>query len=230
MSSSSSLHVVVAIDGPSGAGKSTVAKQLASVLGYRYVDSGTMYRAVGWVVYSSAESWDDSVAIAALLERTKIEITFLHGRSEVWVNDRQITGDLRGEAVAQAASTVAKQAAVRQVITSQLRRLRCQADLVMEGRDIGTVVFPDATVKFYLDASLEVRAQRRFLEMQQAGQEMPMEHVARAVATRDAQDRSRVLAPLMSASDARVIDTTDFAIDEIVQSMLLGIYQVITTG
>ncbi|MGQ4807130.1 Cytidylate kinase [Candidatus Entotheonellaceae bacterium PAL068K] len=224
MSRSSSSHVVVAIDGPSGAGKSTVAKQLASVLGYRYVDSGAMYRAVGWVVHSSAESWDDGAAIVALLERMKIEITFLHGRPEVWGNDRQITGDLRSEAVARAASAVAKQAVVRQVITSQLRRLRCQADLVMEGRDIGTVVFPDATVKFYLDAPLEVRAQRRFLEMQQVEQEMPFEHVACAVAARDAQDLNRVLAPLRSASDARVIDTTDFTIDELVQRMLLEIH------
>jgi cytidylate kinase len=120
--------------------------------------------------------------------------------------------------------------AVRQVITARLRRLRCQADLVMEGRDIGTVVFPDATVKFFLDASIERRGQRRFRDLQAAGQVATLEHVTQAVAARDAQDRSRSVSPLLPAVEARMIDTTDLTIDEVVQLMLSEIYPQILQG
>jgi cytidylate kinase len=223
MTAPSPSHVVIAIDGPSGAGKSTVAKRLAQVLGYRYVDSGAMYRAVGWVVHNHAGGLYDSPAIVALLARTVIELRFPHGQSEVWVNGHNITAQLRGETIGQAASAVATQPAVRQVITAKLRRLRCQADLVMEGRDIGTVVFPDAPVKFFLDASLEMRARRRFQEMQQAGYGMTLTQVMQAVAARDAQDQARIMAPLTLASEAHRIDTTDLTVDDVVQIMLSGI-------
>src|SRR5215470_13910518 len=125
-------HVIITIDGPSGAGKSTVARCLARSLGYRYVDSGALYRAVGWLVRECALPLDDMTAIVACLERTPIALTFCKGRAEVWVASQCVTSQLRGEAVAQAASAVATMPGIRQVITAQLRQLGCQADVVIE--------------------------------------------------------------------------------------------------
>jgi len=217
-------HIVIAIDGPSGAGKSTVAKRLAQCLGYWYVDSGAMYRAVGWVVNASGVPFDESSAIVDLLERLSIELRCRDGQSEVWVAGQNITGQLRGEEVGKAASAMATMPAVRRRITAKLRQVRCQADVVMEGRDIGTVVFPEATVKFFLDASLEVRGQRRFREMRQAGQEMTLGQVVQAVTARDTQDRTRVVAPLVRAVEAHVIDTTDLTVDDVVRIMLSEVH------
>jgi cytidylate kinase len=213
-------HIAIAIDGPSGAGKSTAAKRLAQALGYWYIDSGAMYRAAGWVVHTRAVLLEDAEAVVALLAHTPIEMTLQHGQSAVWVAGQNVTCQLRGETIGKAASAVALLPAVRQTITAQLRRLRCQADLVMEGRDIGTVVFPDAAVKFFLDASLTARGQRRFQEMQRTSQAMTYAQVVQAVATRDAQDQARTVAPLIRAPEAQVIDTTNLAIDEVVQIML----------
>src|SRR5215510_12233655 len=152
--------VIIAIDGPSGAGKSTAAQRLARLLGYRYVDSGALYRAVGWLVCEHALPLEDPAAIVACLQRTLIEVTFPNGTLQIRVAGQCVTSQLRTEAVARAASAVATMPGVRQVLTAQLRQIGSQADVVMEGRDIGTVVFPDATVKFFLDASPTVRGQR----------------------------------------------------------------------
>lgn len=195
-----------------------MARRLAQALQYGYVDSGALYRAVGWVVCQQRVPLDDSVAIVALLARTSIELTLCHGQAMVRVAGQHLTCHLSGERIGQAASAVALLPAVRRLITAQLRRLRCQADLVMEGRDIGTVVFPDATLKFFLEASLTTRSQRRFQEMRQSGQTLTS--VQDAMATRDRQDQSRALAPLLRAPEARVIDTTDLTIDEVVNIML----------
>jgi cytidylate kinase len=215
-----SPHVIIAIDGPAGAGKSTVAQRLASLLGYRYVDSGAMYRAVGWLVHARALPLEEPAAILACLERTPISCTFHHGTLEVWIAGQCVTSHLRGEAVSQAASAVATMPGVRQMITAQLRHLGCQADVVMEGRDIGTVVFPDATIKFFLDASLLVRGQRRMQEMQQVGNTATLGQVVEAMARRDSQDRARPIAPLVRSPEAHTIDTTDLTVDEVVQTML----------
>ena len=214
-----SHHVIIAIDGPAGAGKSTVAQRLASLLGYQYVDSGAMYRAVGWLVHECALPLEEPAAILACLERTPISLTFHNGTLEVWIAGQCVTSQLRGEAVSQAASAVATMPGVRQMITAQLRHLGCQADVVMEGRDIGTVVFPDATIKFFLDASLQVRGQRRMQEMQQVGNIATLGQVVEAMARRDSQDRARTVAPLMPSSEAHTIDTTDLTVDEVVQTM-----------
>jgi cytidylate kinase len=222
-----SPHVIIAIDGPAGAGKSTVAQRLASLLGYQYVDSGAMYRAVGWLVHDHALPLEEPAAILACLERTPMSFTFHTGTLEVWIVGQCVTSQLRGEAVSQAASAVATMPGVRQMITAQLRHLGCQADVVMEGRDIGTVVFPDATIKFFLDASLQVRGQRRMQEMQQVGNTATLGQVVEAMARRDSQDRARTVAPLMPSSEAHTIDTTDLTVDEVVQTMLSEIQRVL---
>jgi cytidylate kinase len=183
-----------------------------------------MYRAVGWVVNASGLSFDDSDAIVDLLERTSIELHCRDGQSEVWVAGQNITGQLRGEEVGKAASAVATMPAVRRIITAKLRQVCGQADVVMEGRDIGTVVFPEARMKFFLDASLEVRGQRRFREMRQAGQKMTLGQVVQAVVARDTQDRTRLVAPLVRAVEAHVIDTTDLTVDDVVRIMLSEIH------
>lgn len=220
MASEPSEPIVVAIDGPAGVGKSVVAKRLAQVLGFHYAPSGAMYRAVGWLVEARAVSLRDGDRIAGLVAETPIDIALRPGQSAVWVYGRDISEELNGEAVGRAASAVATLSMVRQTVTAQLRRLRCQGSLVMEGRDIGTVVFPDADVKFFLDASLDVRARRRWQEMRQAGRGGRLEEVRQAMAARDEQDRTRVLAPLVPAADARVIDTADLSIDAVVQTMV----------
>ena len=212
--------VIIAIDGPSGAGKSTAAQRLARLLGYRYVDSGALYRAVGWLVRAQALPLEDPGAIVACLQRTPIDLTFPDGTLQVRVAGQCVTSQLRSEAVARAASTVATMPGVRQVITAQLRQLGCEADVVMEGRDIGTAVFPDATVKFFLDALPTVRGQRRLQEMQQGGDTATLGQVVEAMAQRDSQDRARATAPLVQSPEAQTIDTTDLTVDEVIQTML----------
>ena len=220
MAGESSESMVVAIDGPSAVGKSVAAKRLAQALGFHYAQSGALYRAVGWLVQVHGLPLDDGDRVAALVAETPIAIALRPGQAAVWVKGRDVSKALAGEAVGKAASAVATLPAVRQVVTARLRRLRRQGSLVMEGRDIGTVVFPDAAVKFFLDAALDVRARRRWQELHLAGHGDTLAEVRRAVAARDAQDRSRTLAPLVPAADARVIDTADFSIDEIVQTMV----------
>jgi len=212
--------VIIAIDGPSGAGKSTAAQRLAHLLGYRYIDSGALYRAVGWLVCAHALALEDPAAIVACLQRTPIELTFPDGTLQVWVAGQCVTSQLRSEAVTRAASAVATMPGVRQVITAQLRQIGCEADVVMEGRDIGTVVFPDATVKFFLDAAPTVRGQRRLQEMQQGGNTATLGQVVEAMARRDSQDRARAAAPLVQSPEAQTIDTTDLTVDEVVETML----------
>ena len=230
MPTRTSKSFVVAIDGPSGVGKSTAAARLAEAFGFHWAQSGAMYRAVGWLVESSGVPRGDSGRIGALIAESRIRIALRSGEAAVRVNGRDISEELAGEAVGGAASAVAVLPAVRQAVTAQLRRLRCQGSLVMEGRDIGTVVFPDADMKFFLDASLEVRAQRRWREMHSAKHGQSLEEVKRAIAARDRQDRTRALAPLAAAEDAQVIDTSDFSIDGVVSTMVSGMQHIITTG
>lgn len=216
--------VMIAIDGPSGVGKSTVAKRLAERLEYCYVDSGALYRAVGWAAQAAGIPLEAG-ALAEWIERVSLKLTFDNRQSEVWIDEQCATPYLQGETVGAAASAVATVPAIRQVVTSLLRGVRSYEDdwvagVVMEGRDIGTVVFPDATVKFFLDASIETRGQRRFQDMQRMGQPVTLSSVMEAVAARDAQDRSREVAPLVPSRDAHVIDATDLTIDDVVERML----------
>jgi cytidylate kinase len=208
--------LIIAIDGPSGAGKGTVARAVARELGYRHVDSGAMYRAVGWRALQEQVSFADEPAVEQLAERTNIELT----GTTVTVEGHDITRDIRTPEIDRAATAVARLPRVRAVLVERQRRLGAEGGIVMEGRDIGTVVFPDADVKIYLDAAPEERARRRASDPAHTGVPAAVSEVATMLTQRDEQDRTRTASPLYAASDAHVIDTTGKSVDDVVSDVM----------
>jgi CMP/dCMP kinase len=197
--------VIVAIDGPAGAGKSTVARRLASRLGFRYLDTGAMYRALTWLALQEETSFEDGRGLAALAEAN--EVTFdAHGG--VAIGGRDVTSAIRGARIDRVVSTVARHPEVREVMRDRQRELAVEGDAVIEGRDIGTVVAPAAEVKVYLVARPDVRAQRRLSERPEIGADA----LATDLRLRDERDAAR----MQPADDARTIDTTDLDIDDVV--------------
>ena len=217
---------IVTIDGPAGAGKSTVAKMLAAALGYLYLDSGALYRLVGWQAAEQQVNLDDAPALSAFLEGLHPEVIAAGQDFTLVLNGREVTRVLREPRVSQEASRVAVLTPVRAWVTAKLRQLAAQGGVVAEGRDLGTVVYPQAEVKFYLDAALETRAARRRQEWQHEGRPLSPEKVAREVAERDRRDASRATAPMRAAADALIIDTTDLNPQEVVRLCLDRIMEV----
>jgi 3-phosphoshikimate 1-carboxyvinyltransferase len=211
---------VIAIDGPAGAGKSTAAKLLASRLGYRYLDSGALYRAVAWKVLKAGISPDDERAVSRLLEGTTLSLESSPAAARVLVDGEDVTQAIRAPQVSRAASTVSALAAVREWLIPIQRRIASTGGVVAEGRDMGTRIFPQADWKFFLQADLEVRARRRQAELAQAGHQATFEDTLRELNQRDSQDRSRNLAPLVPATDARVIDTSGLTVDQLLERLL----------
>jgi cytidylate kinase len=207
--------LTIAIDGPSGAGKGTVARVVAAQLGYRHVDSGAMYRAVGWKASRDGVALDDEAAVARLAEQSSIDVT-----GPVTIDGVDITTSIRTPAIDRAAAAVARLPKVRAVLVARQRLLGSSGKIVMEGRDIGTVVFPNADVKIYLDASAEERAWRRANDPAHSGGPTAVADVVTALRARDELDRSRAASPLYAAPDAVVIDTTGRSIDEVVARVL----------
>ena len=208
-------RLIIAIDGPSGVGKGTVAREVAAALGYRHIDTGAMYRAVAWRAKTDAVSLDDADALAALAGRLLI----VASGPSVLVDGVEVSGEIRTPEIDRGASRVARVAGVRAALVAQQRRLGAGGGVVMEGRDIGTVVFPSAEVKIYMDASANERARRRLndnvrRESRDAGQ------VASEMAARDEADRTRAVAPLAMAADAHLIDTTALSIPQVVDETL----------
>lgn len=207
---------VVAIDGPAGAGKGTVARVLAERLGYRLLDTGAMYRAVALSVMRAGLSLDDVEALDRHLDG--IDVTVVDG--QVRLDGADVSRAIRSQDVGQLTSTLSMLRTVREKVTPFQRRAASAGGVVLEGRDTGTVVCPDAEVKFFLTASLDTRARRRYLEITAGGAGLTFEQVRLEVAARDAQDANRAVAPLRKAADAIEVDTTDLTVDEVVDRML----------
>ncbi len=209
--------MIIAIDGPSGAGKGTVAREVALRLGLRHIDTGAMYRATAWKVIHDQASFDDEDAVAAMAEAADIQL----GDGSVLIDGTDVTREIRTADIDRAVSRVARLPKVRAVLVRRQREYGKLGGVVMEGRDIGTVVFPDADVKIYLDASPEERARRRANDPAHgAGQEMALSDVAVALETRDTADRTRAASPLMIAADATIIDTTHDSIEVVVERVM----------
>jgi len=212
--------LIIAVDGPSGAGKSSSSRLLAERLGYRYVDTGALYRAVGLLALEQQVSVEDSDTLAVLCEG--LDLRFVSGPEgmRLLLGDRDITADIRRPEVSQMASQVSAQPIVRQRLLILQRDLGKGGRVVMEGRDIGTVVFPDADVKFYLEASPEERGRRRYAELQQQEQSESLATTIQDMAERDQRDSGRTHAPLRRAADAIVVDTTTLTLAEVVEMLL----------
>jgi len=210
---------MIAIDGPAAAGKSTIGELLAEELNYLYFDTGVMYRAVTWAVLQRSIRIEDEEAVSRLAEEVRIDVlqpTVRDGRQyTVCVDGQDVTWGLRRPEVEYGVSPVSAYPAVRAALTAQQRRIGRQGRVVMVGRDIGTVVLPEAPLKIYLDATVEARARRRYLENRERGQNVRYADILRAMRRRDQIDSQRDAAPLRPATDAVIIDTTDLQIEQV---------------
>ncbi len=212
-------HIIIAIDGPAGAGKSTVAKLVARKFSLLYVDSGAMYRAVAWKALAEKIDITDEKAVARIAKQMKVELQPSDEGTKVFVDGKEITSGIRTPEVTDASSKVATIAEVRETLVERQRAMGRTRGVVMEGRDIGTVVFPETPLKFYLDASVEKRAARRRKDLEQAGHRVTLEELEREVGERDRRDMTRAASPLTKIDDAIYIDTSDMSIEEVVQAI-----------
>lgn len=216
----SARRLIVTIDGPAGAGKSTVARQLAARLGYLYLDTGALYRAVAWKVRSEGVSPEDGEAVAKLLPALQVSLDQRGDGVRVAVNGRDVTGDLRTPEISAMASLVSAIPAVREWLLPVQRRMGEAGGVVAEGRDLGTRVFPSAEAKFFLDADVNTRAARRQQDLSGAGRPAPLARTKREIETRDQRDRSRAIAPLVPAADAEVIDSSSLTVEQVLDRMM----------
>lgn len=210
----------IAIDGPAGAGKSTIAKAVARELNSIYVDTGAMYRAMALYMLKNDISSDDTESIEKACESADISIVYKEGAQHVILNGQDVTGELRMEAVGNMASSVSINGKVRKKLVSLQQKLAHSTSVVMDGRDIGTVVLPDADLKIYLTASVETRADRRYKELIEKGQQPNLDEIRRAIADRDNRDMNRENSPLRQAEDAVLVDSSDMTIPEVVDRIL----------
>ena len=206
--------ISVAIDGPSGAGKSTLAKRLAKELGYVYVDTGAMYRSIGLYALRCGRDPADAAAVEALLPQISLRLALIDGTQHIYLNGEDVSEAIRAENVGMAASAVAVHPAVRAFLLEQQRGLARTQNVLMDGRDIGTVVLPDATVKVFLTASAESRAQRRWNELREKGRGDDYDTVLADIRRRDDQDSHRAAAPLRQAADAVLLDTSELDLEQ----------------
>ena len=212
--------VSVAIDGPAGAGKSTLARRLAAEMGYIYVDTGAMYRAIGLYALRAGKDPKDNEAVNALLPEIELHFAFIDGEQHVYLKEEDVSTAIRTEAAGMAASAVGANPAVRAFLLELQRDMAKKQDVLMDGRDIGTVVLPDATVKIFLTAAPEVRAMRRFRELEQRGTSQPYDQVLREIVDRDYADTHRAIAPLRRAEDAVELDTGALTFEESLRLLL----------
>lgn len=211
--------MAIAIDGPSAAGKSTVARALAQRLGYIYVDTGALYRSIGYYAHTRVPDTTDAARVIPLLPQISIEMKYVDGLQRMLLNGEDVTDAIRLPEMSMAASNVSAIPAVRDFLLDLQRDLARQNSVVMDGRDIGTVVLPDAKIKFFLTAMPEARARRRFLEYKEKGQEVDFETILREIKQRDHNDTHRATAPLCQAGDAVLIDSTELTLEETLARM-----------
>jgi cytidylate kinase len=209
----------IAIDGPAGAGKSTIARKLAKDLGYIYVDTGAMYRAMAYYFLTHQIAPEDETAIAAAVPDITISIEYMNGEQCVLLNGENVNPFIRREEVGNMASATSKYPVVREKLVALQQQLAKQSDVIMDGRDIGTVVLPDANVKIYLTASSAVRAKRRYDELQAKGQTCDLAAIEQDIIARDYQDMHRETSPLKQADDAVLLDSSNLDIDGVVEAM-----------
>ena len=210
----------IAIDGPAGAGKSTIAKRLAKELGYYYVDTGAIYRTVAYFMDLLGISPKDTDGVSRYIDELTIDIYYdENGLQHMLMNDIDVTDDIRTPDISQKASLVSAQPVVREMLLDMQRDVARENNVIMDGRDIGTVVLPKADVKIFLTASAEVRAQRRHAELQAKGAKDSFEQVLSDIQRRDHQDSTRAIAPLKAAKDAVTVDTSGMDIDDVVESI-----------
>lgn len=216
----SARRLIVTIDGPAGAGKSTVARELAARLGYLYLDTGALYRAVAWKVRSAAVNPEDGKAVATLLPAMQVSMDQRSDGVHVAVDGRDVTDELRTPEISALASQVSAIPAVREWLLPVQRRVGDAGGVVAEGRDLGTRVFPAAEAKFFLDADVTTRAGRRQQDLTGAGRPAPLERTKQDIETRDQRDRSRAIAPLLPAEDAEVIDSSSLTVEQVIDRMM----------
>lgn len=209
----------IAIDGPAGAGKSSVAKVLAKRLNCIYLDTGAMYRAVTWLAMQQQVDVTDLMRVARLLETLRLEFREEQGGQRLYCNGTDVTEAIRSPQVSANVSAVAMIPLVRETLVAQQQHIAANCDVLMDGRDIGTTVLPDARYKFFLTASLEERARRRYLELKEKGVDADMEQIKQDIALRDKKDSQREVSPLVQAPDAELIDTSNLSFDEVVEKL-----------
>lgn len=210
----------IAIDGPAGAGKSTIAKRVAKELGFVYVDTGAMYRAMAIYFVDNGIDGGDEVAVSKACADVDVKITYEDGAQQVILNGENVTGRLRNEEVGRMASKVAVYAAVRSKLVELQRQLAAGTDVIMDGRDIGTCVLPNATVKVYLTASVDARAKRRYDELVEKGEKQDIDVIKADIEKRDYNDMHRDISPLRQAEDAVLVDSSDMDIDEVTAAIM----------
>lgn len=218
-------NISIAIDGPAGAGKSTIARNLSTLLGIRYLDTGAIYRTIGLYMLQHDIDLADGDAIAKALANVNISVAFDGDVQVMMLNSINVTSDIRTMEASHAASMVALNKDVRILATDMAQKIARQTSVILDGRDIGTHVLPDATYKFFLTATPEERAKRRQMELQLKGENIPLQKIIRDINFRDQNDSTREVAPLKAAEDAIFIDTTDLGIDQVLQNLMKYIVQ-----
>ena len=209
----------IAIDGPAGAGKSTIARRTAQELSFIYVDTGALYRALAVFLVDEGVSPEDTEKVKEAVKSVKVSIAYENGEQQVLVNGKNVTDRLRAESVGNMASTISAIPAVRAALLDLQRDLAKAHDVLMDGRDIGTNVLPDAELKIYLTASVETRAERRYRDLQEKGVEKVLSEIRKEIEERDHRDMTRAIAPLKQAEDAVYLDTSHMNIDEVVEAI-----------
>ena len=213
--------MIITIDGPAGSGKSTIAKMLAKELGYTYIDTGAMYRAVALMVKREGIDPDNPDAVVELMKKIQIDLKPAENGVQVFLNGEDVSKEIRTEEIGKIASKIARHSEVRKILVQMQRELGLKAkNVVIEGRDTGTVIFPDADIKFFFTASPEIRAERRFKELKEKGLNISYEEILKEIKERDYLDETRKDSPLRPAEDAIIIDTTGKSLSDVFQDVL----------